>query len=80
MSYLHVAEQDCRVLVDFKLMAKKLERSKVKLAKHNPASIFRMTNRLSRATNHSCIRSSQLVSPTLSRERLGVGLGYGVYI
>jgi len=36
--------------VGLKSMARRLERLEMKLAKHNTASIFRMTNRLSRAT------------------------------
>ena len=58
------------MFVGLKAMARRPGRLEVKLGKHNPASIFRMTNRLSRATNHSCARSSRLVGPTLSREGL----------
>ena len=58
------------MFVGLKAMARRLERLEVKLGKHNPASIFRMTNRLPRATNHSCATSSRLVGPTLSRKGL----------
>lgn len=38
------------MFVGLKSMARRLERLEMKLAKHNPASVFRMTNWLSRAT------------------------------
>ena len=47
ISYLQAAKQSCRMFVGLKSMARRLE---MKLAKHHTASIFRMTNRLSRAT------------------------------
>jgi len=38
------------MFVSLKSMTRRLKRLKMKLVKHNFASIFRMTNRLSRAT------------------------------
>ncbi len=50
ISYLQAAKRDCRMFMGLKSTAKRLERLEMKLAKHNPAPIFGMTNRLSRAT------------------------------